>query len=104
MEKSSIPTIKSSCIEIKIVRYWKSTDPEKQEEIWDYEDVWTVADGKGTHYYHADLGNTESMMVFTTGEKLPMSDASDIEDIDVNYIANLRDPNGYSIIFEPHFL
>ena len=100
---SPIPTEKSSCLELQIVRYWKSTDPEKQEEIWDYEDVWTVADGKGTHYYHADLGNAESMLVLTTGEKLPISDASDLEDIDGNYIAELRDPNGYSIIFEPHF-
>ena len=100
---SPIPTEKSSCLELQIVRYWKSTDPEKQEEIWDYEDVWTVADGKGTHYYHADLGNAESMLVLTTGEKLPISDASDLEDINENYIAELRDPNGYSIIFEPHF-
>lgn len=100
---SPIPTENATCIELQIVRYWKSTDPEKQEDVWDYEDVWTVADGKGTHYYHGDLGSTESMMVLTTGEKLIMSDSSDSDINDENCIAELRDPNGYSIIFEPHF-
>ena len=96
---SPISTENASCIELQIVRSWDSTVSEDKWDIWDYEDVWTVADGKGTHYYHADLGSTESMMVLTTGEKISISDDSDAE----NYIAELRDPNGYSIIFEPHF-
>ena len=101
--KSPIATEKSTCLEIQIVKDWDPTVSEDKWDVWDYEDVWTVADGKGTHYYHADLGNTESMLVLTTGEKLLISDASESEDNDENYIAQLRDPNGYSIVFEPHF-
>lgn len=96
---SPISTENASCIELQIVRGWDPNVSEDKWDIWDYEDVWTVADGKDTHYYHADLGSTESMMVLTTGEKISISDDSDAE----NYIAELRDPNGYSIIFEPHF-
>ena len=101
--KSPIATDKSTCLELQIVRNWDPNLPDSEQDVWDYEDVWTVADGKGTHYFHADLGNAESMLVLTTGEKLPISDDSDFEDIEENYIAELRDPNGYSIVFEPHF-
>ena len=83
-----------SCIEFKVVRYYGSTD----EEIWDYEDVWVVADGKGTHYYHADLGSTESMMVLVTGEKINIGKIGD-----PIYCAKLRNESGYSITFDPKF-
>ena len=39
-----------SCLEFKVVRYYNS----ESEEVWDYEDVWVVSDGKSAHYYHAD--------------------------------------------------
>jgi hypothetical protein len=78
-----------SCLEFKLVKNYQSTDPNNIEEIWDYEDVWVVADGRGTHYYYADLGNTESMMVLTTGEK-------------INNCAQLRN-DSYSITFNPKF-
>jgi hypothetical protein len=87
-----------SCLEFKVVRYHNSTDPEKPEEMWDYEDVWVVADGKGTHYYHADLGSTESMMVLTTGEKINIGTEEEPK-----YCAELRNESGYSITFEPKF-
>lgn len=83
-----------SCLEFKVVRYYNTPE----EEIWDYEDVWVVADGKGTHYYHADLGSTESMMVLTTGEKINIG----TED-EPKYCAELRNESGYSITFEPKF-
>ena len=79
-----------SCIEFKIVRYYNT----ENEELWDYEDVWVVSDGKSAHYYHADLGNTESMMVFTTGE---------VHEIDSKKCAVLRNESGYSITFDPKF-
>lgn len=87
-----------SCLEFKVVRYYGSTDPKKPEEIWDYEDVWVVADGKSVHYYHADLGNAESMMVLTTGEMI--NEGTEDEPI---YCAKLRNESGYSITFEPKF-
>lgn len=83
-----------SCLEFKVVRYYNTPE----EEIWDYEDVWVVADGKGAHYYHADLGSTESMMVLTTGEKINIG----TED-EPKYCAELRNESGYSITFEPKF-
>ena len=86
-----------SCLEFKVVKT-DPTNPELPEEVWDYEDVWVVADGKGTHYYHADLGNTESMMILTTGEKINIG----TED-NPKYCAQLRDESGYSIIFDPKF-
>ena len=89
-----VPTEDVSCLEFKVVRYHGTTD----EEIWDYEDVWVVSDGKSIHYYHGDLGSMESMMVLTTGESFNISDES--EPI---YCAELRNPDGYSITFEPKF-
>lgn len=85
-----------SCLEFKVVRYYGTTD----EEIWDYEDVWVVADGKSVHYYHADLGNTESMMVLTTGRRKKINDGSEDDPI---YCAELINESGYSITFEPKF-
>ena len=87
-----------SGLEFKVVRYYNSTDPLKQEEIWDYEDVWVVADGKSTHYYHADLGATESMMILTTGEKTNIG-----TDDNPLYCANIRNENGYNITFDIKF-
>ena len=87
-----------SCLEFKVVRYYNSTDPEKTEEMWDYEDVWVVADGKGTHYYHADLGSTESMMILTTGEKINIG-----TDDEPKYCADIKNESGYSITFDPKF-
>lgn len=89
-----------SCLEFKVVRYLNSTDPLKPEEIWDYEDVWVVADGKSTHYYHADLGSAESMMVLTTGEKININTN---ENEDPLYCAKLRNEDGYSITFDLKF-
>ena len=89
-----------SCLEFKVVRYLNSTDPLKPEEIWDYEDVWVVADGKSTHYYHADLGSAESMMVLTTGEKININPN---ENEDPLYCAKLRNEDGYSITFDLKF-
>ena len=83
-----------SCIEFKVVKNYGSTDSENPEEIWDYEDVMVVADGKGTHYYHADLGATESMMVLTTGA------LKNVNGVDC---AEIRDESGYSITFNPKF-
>ena len=96
-----IPTENATCIETMIVRHWDPTKSDEEQEIWDYEDIWTIADGKGTHYFRGDLGSTESLLVLTTGEKHLMS--ADSEDVPENYIAELRDANGYNIIFEPHF-
>lgn len=90
-----------SCLEFRLVKNYDRTDVEKWE-IWDYEDVWVVAngiDGKDAHYYHADLGNTESMMVLTTGEKINISS----DDNNPIYCAQLRDTSGYSITFNPKF-
>jgi hypothetical protein len=95
-----VPTYGVSCLEFRVVRYVDSegSDLESVEEIWDYEDVWVVADGKDTHYYHGDLGNTESMMVLTTGNKINYgSDAKPI------YCADLKNKDGYSITFNPKF-
>lgn len=89
-----------SCLEFKVVKHYGSTDPDTPEEIWDYEDVWVVSDGKSIHYYHADLGSTESMMVLTTGEAVNINENSDDDPI---YCAELRNDSGYSIIFEPKF-
>ena len=83
-----------SCLEFKVVRYHKT----ENEEIWDYEDVWVVADGKSVHYYHADLGSAESMMVLTTGEV-----KNEGTEDDPIFCAELRNPDGYSITFEPKF-
>lgn len=83
-----------SCLEFKVVRYYNS----ESEEVWDYEDVWVVADGKSVHYYHADLGNTESMMVLTTGDKINIGTKDDPK-----YCAELRNSKGYTITFEPKF-
>ncbi len=88
----------ATCVEIKVVRYYGSIDPEKPEEIWDNEDVWVVADGKSTHYYHADLGATESMIVLTTGEKFTIENQYGEHEC-----AELRNSEGYSITFEPKF-
>ena len=86
-----------SGIEFKVVRYYEK----ENEEMWDHEDVWVVADGKGTHYYHADLGATESMMVLTTGNMIEFTNSeSENEKI---YCAELRNESGYSITFEPKF-
>ena len=93
-----INTKNTSCIEFKVVRYYNSTDPETPEEIWDYEDVWVVADGKSVHYYHADLGGVESIMVLTTGERINIG-----TDSEPKYCAELRNESGYSITFEPKF-
>ena len=89
-----VSTNNVSCLEFKLVRYYNSVDTKFPEEIWDYEDVWVVADGKDTHYYHADLGATESMLVLTTGEKKPIGE---------NYCAVMRSKTGYSITFDPKF-
>jgi hypothetical protein len=96
--ENGVDTNSVSCLEFKIVRFYGSTDPEKPEEIWDYEDVWVVADGKSSHYYHADLGNTESMMILTTGEKINIG-----TDNEEKYCAELRNESGYSITFNPKF-
>ena len=40
-----------SCLEFKVVRYYNSTDPEKTEEMWDYEDLKDMAD----HFHQAHL-------------------------------------------------
>ena len=87
-----------SCLEFKVVKNWDNTIPETEWDVWDYEDVWVVADGKGTHYYHADLGSTESMMVLTTGEKINIGTEEEPK-----YCAELRNESGYSITFEPKF-
>ena len=89
-----INPINMSGIEFKVVRYYGT----ENEEMWDHEDVWVVADGKGTHYYHADLGATESMMVLTTGEKTNVGTEKDPK-----YCAELRNESGYSITFDPKF-
>lgn len=89
-----VDTKNVSCLEFKIIRYPDSNEP----EMWDYEDVWVVADGKSSHYYHADLGSTESMMVLTTGDKINIG--TDDEPI---YCADIRSESGYSITFEPKF-
>ena len=92
--KNGVNTKDVSCLEFQVVRNYDSTDPESTDiEIWDYEDVWVVSDGKGTHYYHADLGSTESMMVLTTGEK----------DIENENCAEMKNKSGYSIVFNPKF-
>ena len=83
-----------SCLEFKVVRYYGTAD----EEIWDYENVWVVANGKNIHYYHADLGNTESMLVLTTGEKINIGTEENPQ-----YCAKLRDESGYSITFDLKF-
>ena len=88
-----------SCLEFKIVRYYGSTDSEKPEEIWDYEDVWVVSDGKSTHYYHADLGCSESIMVLTTGIKEEFTNSENKK----IYCAELKNKSGYSITFDPKF-
>ena len=93
-----VSTIETSCLEFKVVKNYGSTDPESPEEIWDYEDVWVVADGESTHYYHADLGNTESMMVLTTGVKKTIETENGPQDC-----AELKNENGYSITFNPKF-
>ena len=93
-----VSTNEVSCLEFKVVRYYNSTDPEKPEEMWDYEDVWVVADGKGTHYYHADLGSTESIMILTTGEKINIG----TEETPI-YCADIKNESGYSITFDPKF-
>ena len=84
----------TSCVEFKVVRYNGTAN----EEIWDYEDVWVVADGKSVHYYHADLGNTESIMILTTGEKINYGTESDPKNC-----AELKNSDGYSITFNPKF-
>ena len=86
-----------SCLEFKLVKN-DPNNPNNTEEIWDYEDVWVVADGRGTHYYHADLGNTESMMVLTTGVKQSIETENGIQ-----YCAELRNESGYTITFNPKF-
>ena len=88
----------TSCLEFKVVKNYGSTNTEEPEEIWDYEDVWVVADGKNTHYYHADLGNTESIMILSTGEKFNIG-----TEAEPKYCAELRNKNGYSITFDPKF-
>ena len=93
IHKTGISTSGHSCLEFKVVRY-----PGENEEIWDYEDVWVVADGKGTHYYHADLGSTESMMVLTTGVKKTETINGKV----IEY-TELRNKSGYSITFNPKF-
>ena len=89
-----------SCLEFRVVRYIdpESSDSELVEEIWDYEDVWVIADGRDTHYYHADLGNAESILVLTTGKKINYGSAS--EPI---YCAEFKDESEYSITFNPKF-
>lgn len=83
-----------SCVELKVV---------KDEEIWDYEDVWVVADGKNTHYYHADLGAAESMMVLITGDEYEITN----DDGSKHKCAIIRkNSNGcseYSITFDVTF-
>ena len=97
---SGINTEGVSCLEFKIVKYSDTSESETpEEEIWDYEDVWVVSDGKGVHYYHADLGATESMMVLTTGET---GENIGTEDSPI-YCAELRNENGYSIYLNPKF-
>ena len=92
-----IPTKNVSCLEFKVVKYIDVEGSEPTyEEIWDYEDVWVVADGKDAHYYHADLGNTESMMVLTTGQKVNIGTTES-----PIYCAELRNKDGYSIKFNP---
>ena len=92
-----VSTKNVSCLEFKVVKYIDVEGSEPAyEEIWDYEDVWVVADGKDAHYYHADLGNTESMMVLTTGQKVNIGTTES-----PIYCAELRNKDGYSIKFNP---
>ena len=90
----AVNTSDVTCLEFKVVK----TNDDGNEEIWDYEDVWVVADGKSVHYYHADLGNTESMMVLTTGEKINIGTNDNPK-----YCADIRNKDGYSITFDPKF-
>lgn len=92
--ENGVDTKGVSCLEFKIVKYYGSAD----EENWDYEDVWVVADGKSAHYYHADLGISESIMILTTGEKINIGTEESPK-----YCAELRSTHGYSISFEPKF-
>ena len=91
----AVDTKDVSCLEFKVVKNYGT----ENEEIWDYEDVWAVADGKSIHYYHAVLGNAESMMVLTTGEKMPVETTNH----GTQYCAELRNKSGYSITFKPKF-
>ena len=93
-DNNGVDTKDVYCLEFKVVRYYET----ENEEIWDYEDVWVVADGKSVHYYHADLGSTESMMVLTTGEKENIGSEDNPK-----YCAVLKNQSGYSITFDPKF-
>ena len=93
--RGAVDTKDVSCLEFKVVKNLGAPD----EEIWDYEDVWAVADGKSVHYYHADLGNTESMMVLTTGAKQSVETTNH----GTQYCAVLRNESGYTITFDPKF-
>ena len=102
-----VPTNDMSCIEFKVVRDYGIPN---EEEIWDYEDVWVVSDGKSVHYYHADLGGMESMMVLTTGESFVLNGDSDSDYDDpygsdpyAKYCAELRNESGYTVMLEPKF-
>lgn len=99
-----VPTNDMSCIEFKVVRDYGIPN---EEEIWDYEDVWVVSDGKSVHYYHADLGGMESMMVLTTGESFVLNGDSDSDpdndDPYAKYCAVLRNESGYTAMLEPKF-
>ena len=97
-----VPTNDMSCIEFKVVRDYGIPN---EEEIWDYEDVWVVSDGKSVHYYHADLGGMESMMVLTTGESFVLNEDSDSDNDDpyAKHCAVLRNESGYTVMLEPKF-
>lgn len=96
-QTTGVSTNDTSCVEFKIVKNYGSTFIEG-EELWDYEDVWVVADGKSSHYYHADLGNTESIMVSTTGVKKIIETNNGPQEC-----AELKNELGYSITFNPKF-
>ena len=95
---NGVSTFGVSCLEFKLVKNYQSTDPNNPEEIWDYEDVWVVSDGKSAHYYHADLGNMESMMVVTTGRQIEVEVGTNNDTV---YCAEFKDKSEYSIIFYP---
>jgi hypothetical protein len=83
-----------SCVELKVV---------KDEEIWDYEDVWVVADGKNTHYYHADLGAAESMMVLITGDEYEITNDDGSKHKCATIRRNSSGYSEYSITFDITF-
>ena len=99
---NGVPTQGVICLEFKVVKYYRTPN----EELWDYEDVWTIADGKSVHYYHGDLGSTESMMVLVTDVKYNfVSESGSFECVKLRNEPEEVNGSGagYSIIFNPKF-